>query len=274
MVDDHAHERPLGRAPPWRLAAGRRPERGEHPWPCLECPPSFHQAFRLRPQPLDLRRDRLQAQGRGQLLTPHSLPARSRLQHGHDPLVVRRQDRRRHPLGPSGHHRPPPHSPPAPRPHTAARPAPRPPSHGHPQDAEVRVPPRRGRPAPARPPPATARPLPGPSSPGPPADRVLTPPATSTSETNGRTTPISPAASRSSCLPSPNQTITFGKRMASDAAWTGLSTPALVANGSDVSRADHPVPPLLRAWSRRLIYSNRWKRATRPRCRAGSGPRQ
>ncbi|MEU5396120.1 hypothetical protein, partial [Streptomyces tibetensis] len=31
----------------------------------------------------------------------------------------------------------------------------------------------------------------------------------------GRTTPISPAASRSSCPPTPNQTITFGKRMAS-----------------------------------------------------------
>ncbi|MER6416526.1 tyrosine-type recombinase/integrase, partial [Streptomyces humidus] len=32
-----------------------------------------------------------------------------------------------------------------------------------------------------------------------------------------RTTPISPAASRNSCPPSPNQTITFGKRMASQA---------------------------------------------------------
>lgn len=55
-------------------------------------------------------------------------------------------------------------------------------------------------------------------SPGPPADRAPTAPATSTSETNGRTTPISPAVHQSSCPPSrPNQTITFGTRTASQA---------------------------------------------------------
>lgn len=76
-----------------------------HPRPYLERPPPLHQAFCLRPQPLDLRRNRLQAQGRGQLLAPHTLPGCIRLQHGHDPLVVRRQDRRCHALGPAGHQR-------------------------------------------------------------------------------------------------------------------------------------------------------------------------
>ncbi|TFE47662.1 hypothetical protein E3E14_20205 [Streptomyces sp. ICN441] len=87
-------------------SAGRRPERGEHSRPRLERKASFHQSFRLGPKSLDLRRDRLKPQGRSQLLAPHAFPARLRLQYGHDPLVVRRQGRCRHPLGPSRHHGP------------------------------------------------------------------------------------------------------------------------------------------------------------------------
>lgn len=54
---------------------------------------------------LDLRRDDLQPRSRGQLPAAQALPARFRLQHRQDPLVVRRQDRRRHALGPPRHGR-------------------------------------------------------------------------------------------------------------------------------------------------------------------------
>ncbi|MGW6145785.1 SDR family oxidoreductase [Streptomyces sp. NPDC055140] len=55
--------------------------------------------------PLHFRRDGLQPQGYGQLLAAHALPARFRLQHRQDPLVILREGLRRHARLPLGHGR-------------------------------------------------------------------------------------------------------------------------------------------------------------------------
>ncbi|MFD5123646.1 IS5 family transposase [Streptomyces sp. NPDC058385] len=77
-------------------AAGRR---------CLlEQPPAPTQTFRLRTHPLNLRgHGGIEPEGRRDVLGPHRLATRPVLQHVHDPLVVRRENRHRQFLPPGRH---------------------------------------------------------------------------------------------------------------------------------------------------------------------------
>ncbi|WP_405997688.1 transposase [Streptomyces sp. NBC_00829] len=90
-----------------RLARPRPPARTECPRRLQEEPPALGQAPGFRPQPIDLRRRRPNAQLHRDLLDTKGPVTRGSLlfQHAQNPLIVRRQNRHRQPFPPGRHRR-------------------------------------------------------------------------------------------------------------------------------------------------------------------------